>query len=459
MLEGAYTRASRASRAHARLLRVPSGHFLCLAAMRCWKPEAKIMKVTELHLLWYLCAVASLTYVYLITVGSLSMLAKQYGLPLPPKVKASGAKQFQPNGALKRLIQYNAAWDRADRQASPIPTASGMTMTSHNSSRNVKGQGRSEQREKYLIYLCQRGKYCGGLTDRLIGIVTAYVASEIMGRRFGIKFESPCYLSTFLEPNLIDWEISPMALRNKTCRERVHLGNDGFGTKINKHAKKLSKIDIIYYRGNLDILESLMKQKLIGSVQWARNKPLVNVYKTAITRLFKHSKRLKEQYQLFKSSLKRGPRQLICAHMRMGKSQTLTSDSNLTLSLRPRPDSVIRFVKNRLNSRKADFFLATDSEEIRQRFKKEFPNNFREVQGPITHIDQGRGRYNCEAMGKVILDQYILSTCKTLIMSNSGFSRLAAIMRGTDLDLYLALHNGKIIPQKRTNPSLSYRRV
>ncbi|XP_046555631.1 uncharacterized protein LOC124264896 [Haliotis rubra] len=319
----------------------------------------------------------------------------------------------------------------------------------------LKGQG---QHEKFLIYLCQRGKYCGGLTDRMIGIVTAYIASEIMGRRFGIKFDSPCYLSTYLEPNLIDWEISPLDLRNKTSRESVHLGNAGFGTKMNKHLENLAKIDIIYYRGNVDTLAHLMKKKLIRSVQWARGKSLVEVYNTALTRLFKHSKRLNEKYKLFKSTLTYGPRQLICSHMRMGRSETLTSDSNLTLTLRPRPDSVIQFVKNRLKAGQADLFLATDSEEIRQRFKKEFPDNFREVEGPITHIDQGRGRYNCGAMGKVILDQYILSTCKTLIMSNSGFSRLAAIMRGSDRNLYLALNNGKIIRQKRMNPSLSYRR-
>ena len=92
--------------------------------------------------------------------------------------------------------------------------------------------------------------------------------------------------------------------------------------------------------------------------------------------------------------------------------------------------------------------LLFDYLQVQKKVKASFPETFVETTGPITHIDKYEGQDACTGMGRAILDQYILSLCDILIISESGLGRIAAFMRNTDDNLYLFYH-GHITKFKR----------
>jgi hypothetical protein len=64
---------------------------------------------------------------------------------------------------------------------------------------------------KFIAFECdihsKYGKYdCGGWSDRLKGIMAAYVWSLLTNRTFIINIARPCLLTSLIVPNQVSWD-------------------------------------------------------------------------------------------------------------------------------------------------------------------------------------------------------------------------------------------------------------
>ena len=80
-------------------------------------------------------------------------------------------------------------------------------------------EGCSEIEEvKFIVYTCHRGQLCGGLGDRLSGIISTFFLAIALDRLLLIDYSEPRSLSETLTPNAIQWNIDTI---NKSCFERL----------------------------------------------------------------------------------------------------------------------------------------------------------------------------------------------------------------------------------------------
>ena len=65
------------------------------------------------------------------------------------------------------------------------------------------------QNERYIMYRCDQKldrDFCGGIGDRLKGILSTYLWSLLTNRTFVVKITRPCNIINLMEPNLVDWD-------------------------------------------------------------------------------------------------------------------------------------------------------------------------------------------------------------------------------------------------------------
>ena len=93
------------------------------------------------------------------------------------------------------------------------------------------------------------------------------------------------------------------------------------------------------------------------------------------------------------------------------------------------------------------FFVTADSDVFINKAAKVFGRRFVRTNGTFVHVDRpGTNRQAaCDGFTKVLVDNYLLSTCDVLVISKSGFGRQAAYLRGTDRGLYCMLLNGTVV--------------
>jgi hypothetical protein len=89
----------------------------------------------------------------------------------------------------------------------------------------------------YIRYVC-RG-VCGGLGDRISGILQAFYMALCTNRRLLIDWTTPAPLRDFLQPNYIDWTVAPLSQDNKWKRIFV------------KHNNKVPLLDLMEQRNTI----------------------------------------------------------------------------------------------------------------------------------------------------------------------------------------------------------------
>lgn len=65
------------------------------------------------------------------------------------------------------------------------------------------------QNERYMMYRCDQKldrDFCGGIGDRLKGILSTYLWSLLTNRTFVVKITRPCNIINLMEPNVVDWD-------------------------------------------------------------------------------------------------------------------------------------------------------------------------------------------------------------------------------------------------------------
>ncbi|XP_046564378.1 uncharacterized protein LOC124273203 isoform X2 [Haliotis rubra] len=291
-----------------------------------------------------------------------------------------------------------------------------------------------DPKKKYIVCVCI-GSYIGGLSDRLKGFVTGYLLSQMLGREFGIVMEAPCNLAEFWQPNMVNWRLDAGQIRARPQQRMRVIDNKQFALDLqNNDLNDIFKANVVNITINVNCVGYLMRNPLFKALEWARNKTEYDIYKHIIGLLFRLSPSTADRLNALQHRI--GDKVLICAHLRMGKSQTMPNDE-YRKTRKPKQRKVLAFLQSWNQSDIYKIFIATDSENVRKRFQKAFPETYVENEGPIVHIDRSKN-YTCEGLEKVILDLHVLSMCRVLVMSISGLSRTAAILRGSDEHVYIA---------------------
>ncbi|XP_046567125.1 uncharacterized protein LOC124275578 [Haliotis rubra] len=283
--------------------------------------------------------------------------------------------------------------------------------------------------KKYFIYDCSQ-QLCGGLGDRQEGILAAYLISQLMGRQFGVILTIPCDVTNILDENDDKWMIPPGSLTDLTVLPYKVLDRVAWNLRENIHTIELEQRftqDVILFTVNQEFVKYLMKLPRFRDLKWAQNKTAVDIYNIVLRRLFKLKPKYQEQFDNFQTSVRANGRKLVCAHIRLHQSIT---EHKVYI------DKIFDFLRQYNNSATYRMFVATNSEQVREESRRMFPKVIVDIDGPLVHVDMDTGGKACDGFGKALLDQQILSTCDIYLMSDSGFGRVAAMLRGTDDNLY-----------------------
>ena len=91
---------------------------------------------------------------------------------------------------------------------------------------------------RYVVYLCDSGLVCGGWGDRQHGVLSAYLISLVTDRTFGVDMSSPCALTSFFHPRIIDWRINSSHLVGLTSRH-IYAVNDAIFRQVDIASRHL----------------------------------------------------------------------------------------------------------------------------------------------------------------------------------------------------------------------------
>jgi len=342
-------------------------------------------------------------------------------------------------------------------------------------SRHVKSKSEdTDNTTKYLVYFCDPGHYCGGWGDRQRAVASTYMLAHLVGREFRLIMDTPCNLSTFYTPRLVNWmpqgdelsEGSSLTIdlfhnqaRAKCFYESLMVGN----------FNEIYTQRVIYLKSNGVFFYQMRHNKLYANkMKWANQ---FSVYHWAWHRLMQPSKSLVSRVRKHIGSdilIERGlipspttlttssktsqnttktskSQPLICAHVRIGKNPTNPKDAVLTRFRMEDLPILLNFLKEKDRANNAKFFLASDSEEIRGKFRNFFGSSLLGPVGRVTHIDRERsGEAACRGFEVALMEQLVLSVCDTLVFTPSGFSFYASLSRNASEPAY-KLMRGKFM--------------
>ncbi|BFZ12452.1 hypothetical protein BsWGS_15491 [Bradybaena similaris] len=328
--------------------------------------------------------------------------------------------------------------------------------------------------DNYFIYRCHfnRKPLCGGIADRLQGMVAAYVIANLTGRAFKIEMSNGlCDLKEYILPNVVNWthlkSPGPSLKNNKSDSRHINMvGNKRFYqdittlnfTILTGHERN------VYFQANIDYSMRFRESTVYrNELSWMKALSPHEIQATLFRRLFKLSPRLQTKLQnILTHEISSPAHKLICAHLRMGRNPTIPHDSAVHYKLDILP-VVWRFIANHSTTDYHKVFLMTDCELALEQAKlQEFRDRLIITPGIIKHVELDRNISQeelCDAMEKVILDLHLLMNCDVLMVSKSGLSRLAAFVRGSDSDLYCLTRSGQVTPCERRHLIEMYTRM
>ena len=118
----------------------------------------------------------------------------------------------------------------------------------------------------------------------------------------------------------------------------------------------------------------------------------------------------------------RESQQLVCSHIRIGRNPTIPHDSKRRD--RTNVTSIFMFLKRFDIPSRYVIYVASDSQKVRESVAGNFTSSFT-VDLPIVHFHAA------------LLKQYILSKCDILILTRSGFGKMAVHMSEKFQELYI----------------------
>ncbi|CAL1544009.1 unnamed protein product [Lymnaea stagnalis] len=178
-------------------------------------------------------------------------------LPIPriPSQQWTNASNHLWTNASSQLWT-NASSQLWTNASSQLWTPASSQLWTNASSQASKIAADTKPKKRYLIYLCDGDAYCYGLGDRQRGLIGVFILSEVTNRQFGIKMTAPAPFRDFYEPNKVLWDISEHELINKSTTiikyfktQTAELNHINFNEAYPQ--------DVVYVRTNQEIWRSI----------------------------------------------------------------------------------------------------------------------------------------------------------------------------------------------------------
>ena len=279
---------------------------------------------------------------------------------------------------------------------------------------------------KNCIIYCADGHIpCGGLADRMFGIMNLYALCTIKHVPFYIYFESPYSLNNFLEPNSYNWIINKnyITYNKKESMPRCLLGGAQRLPKWAVSLKKNKQIHVYCNFKNLDYINKKYKSNF--------------TYYKLFHELFKFNdsflKRFKEIRLMF-------PNEYVGLQVRCLNAFGDFPDAISNSLTKQQRDKLVNLCEDKINEiyirTNLPILLTTDSQKLIDILKerKKINNCLMTVPGEITHTDIIKSNNDFEKHLKTYIDLFLLAEAKELFQINnkyiykSGFSTLAATL-------------------------------
>ncbi|XP_076438916.1 uncharacterized protein LOC143277862 isoform X2 [Babylonia areolata] len=311
---------------------------------------------------------------------------------------------------------------------------------------------------RFLIFACvPKQTLCGGLADRQIGLVTAFLLAYLSHRRFGIHMDTPCDLSRILLPNSYNWIVPEADIRGKSTRHVYAIDANDFAKAMpTMDFNARYQEDVVFLHTNNDLLEQIAANPHYRHVLpvWARQ-PRPAFFRDVLSTLMRPSPHLQQWLHNVLSSLhyfhtaRRHP--ILGVHVRSWRSKDF-ADTRRGDGL-SRIDLLWDFVQTYVQNG-SDVFVATDNPLVRQASAARFGPRHHDSEAVLRHIDLQRSDPAiCRALEGAVLDQLVLSRCDVLVVSQgSGFSSRAAMIRGTGDRLFVFRHSSGVFPAAMCDP-------
>ncbi|KAL4217657.1 hypothetical protein ACF0H5_022399 [Mactra antiquata] len=316
-------------------------------------------------------------------------------------------------------------------------------------------------KRRLLVYTCDT--HCGGWGDRQNGIITTFLLALLTNRIFVIEMNSPCQLENILDTHHYDWTMcKPFLTSGNLKSESIKTLNavDALNVQsvlVLPVLEDNNNFQVIRVKTNVLIFDSLRKHdKSIAFIKLIQNVSNQAVMRIVLDILFKNKDTTLSQSNHFRKTILKG-RKLVCTHVRKGKNPTIPLDEVFnTFRGSPNEETIFSFLKEYTDEQKYAIFVASDSDAVKTEALSLFPNCV-SLNRTIIHIDRIGGEPKtvtslCEGFETVIYEQYLLSTCDILVLTQSNFGFNAAFMRGSRDGLFVYITKlNKILPVNINN--------
>jgi hypothetical protein len=278
------------------------------------------------------------------------------------------------------------------------------------------------QKNKTIVVCIDGAVPHGGLVDRLKGIVSFYFVAKELGYNFKILHSSPFDLAYFLEPNLVDWQVSNDQIRYNPLNTKILYLNEHFDSDPLVLLKKSSST-LNYVYSNVDYLQKFFPE--------LNAQELKSVWSKLFWELFKYSDKLKKELD----RLPRAPYSVF--HTRftslMGDFKDTTSmvlqETERAKLLEEVEESVSKVTKAQTEDK---FYLLSDSQTCLDFFKSQEGVNT--LEGSPKHIGVSGSQEDMTGHMKTFTDFFFIASADKIylikkgLMYNSAFSKYAAII-------------------------------
>ncbi|XP_021378796.1 uncharacterized protein LOC110466557 isoform X2 [Mizuhopecten yessoensis] len=298
----------------------------------------------------------------------------------------------------------------------------------------------------YIVYDCDdhHSGPCGGWSDRMSGMFSAYVISVLLHKHFLVRCTRSFNLTDYFIPNSIDWKYNSSLLVDMSSKYHNFFCKtpNAIKEKNLTSLKHLFTKDVDFVRINWDYIKHFREfQGIKKVIPWVSDLPFADIYLKFFNTLFKPTKIITEAV----NKIVKNVTKLACAHIRMGKSDTIIWDSTHTEEKQLK--HVWIFLKT-MEETNHSIFIATDAQFVRNTAKALF-KHLLETKGRILHIDQragGDGLFG--GYTKVFVDFFVLTKCDVLLLTKSGFGMMSAYLSIKSSDLY-CLTPYEVVPCSR----------
>lgn len=286
-----------------------------------------------------------------------------------------------------------------------------------------------------IIYECH--KTCGGLGDRIRGLIMCYFLSILLNRQLIVHMEQPCRFMDYFQPNKYQWKSAQGYKFKGTWRHMKSIDRNrqlAHELQTTSFVKDWSGYDNIEFSINIDFIQEIfsnvhlqshpiiamfLKEMSVGEANYQTLFPLF--YEI----LLRPTTPIVEI--LDSLLLDRSLDHLICTHLRVGRNPSNPDDMQFEYRDQLTPTVLDFLTEKKFLERNplASLFVSSDSLDATNEVFKRFPNQSFSTPGPILHIDLPVNTDCKTGFTKVVVDFYMLSECRTVILTNSGFAAYA----------------------------------